>query len=116
MSPQKNENQLPDRPAQPGRGRSETVMNNAAMRLFGGPPLAILVRLILLSILVGVVLHARGLDPWNILDSVRRLFLRVWNMGFDAVRWLWRYFLLGAIIVVPIWILVRVVRAPLERH
>jgi len=66
----------------------------------------------LLSILVGVILAAIGLDPWNILESVRRLIEHVWNMGFDAVRWLWRYFLLGAVIVVPIWLLVRLAKTP----
>jgi len=81
-------------------------------RFFGGPPLAVLGRLVLLSILVGVILAAIGLDPWNIIESVRQLIARVWNMGFDAVRWLWRYFLLGAVIVVPIWLLVRLAKAP----
>ena len=81
-------------------------------RFFGGPPLAVVGRLILLSFLVGVILAAIGLDPWNILESVRRLLEHVWNMGFDAVRWLWRYFLLGAVIVVPIWLLVRLAKAP----
>jgi len=28
------------------------------------------------------------------------------------VRWVWRYFLLGAIVVVPIWLIVRFMRAP----
>ena len=32
-------------------------------------------------------------------------------MGFDAVRWLWRYFLLGAVIVMPIWLIMRLIRA-----
>lgn len=81
-------------------------------RFFGGPPLAVIGRLILLSILVGVILAAIGLDPWNIIESVQRLIARVWNMGFDAIRWLWRYFLLGAVIVVPIWLLVRLAKAP----
>jgi Domain of unknown function (DUF6460) len=81
-------------------------------RFFGVPPLAVIVRLILLSILVGVILAAIGLDPWNIIESVRRLIEHIWSMGFDAVRWLWRYFLLGAVIVVPIWFLVRLVKAP----
>lgn len=81
-------------------------------RFFGGPPLAVAGRLVLLSILVGVILAAIGLDPWNILESVRRLIEHVWNMGFDAVRWLWRYFLLGAVIVVPIWLLVRLAKEP----
>ena len=78
-------------------------------RFFGGPPLAVIGRLVLLSILVGVVLAALGLDPWNIIESVERLIRHLWNMGFDAVRWLWRYFLLGAVIVVPIWLLSRLI-------
>jgi hypothetical protein len=81
-------------------------------RFFGGPPLAVIGRLILLSILVGVILAAIGLDPWNIIESVRRLVVHVWTMGFDVVRWLWRYFLLGAVIVVPIWFLVRLAKTP----
>src|SRR5215475_12311194 len=77
----------------------------------GGPPLAVIARLILLCILVGVVLAALGLDPRDILDSVRRLISHLWDMGFDAVRWLWRYFLLGAVIVLPVWLVTRLVNA-----
>src|SRR5271163_2955640 len=81
-------------------------------RFLGGPPLAVLGRLVLLSILVGVILAAVGLDPWNIIQSVQRLIWHIWNMGFDALRWLWRYFLLGAVIVLPIWLLARLAKAP----
>ena len=84
--------------------------SNYVSRFFGGPPLSVIFRLILLSILIGVILQVLGLDPWNIFDSVRRLVLRVWDMGFDALRWLWRYLLLGAVVVVPIWLIVRLMR------
>ena len=84
-------------------------------RLLGGPPLAVAGKLILLSILIGVVLSALGLDPWNIVASLRRLALHIWDMGFDAVRWLWQYFLLGAVLVIPIWLIVRLVNAPRGR-
>ena len=88
-------------------------MSNGTMtKVFGGSPLAVLVRLALVSILVGVVLAALGLDPFDIVRSVERLIRSIWNMGFDAVRWLWRYFLLGAVIVIPIWIVMRLVNAP----
>jgi hypothetical protein len=90
-------------------------MANGAQRFFGGPPLAVLGKLILLSILIGVVLSALGLDPWNIIQSLRRLVVTVWDMGFEAVEWLWRYFLLGAVIVIPIWLILRLVRAPRGR-
>jgi len=88
------------------------IANNYLNRFFGGPPLSVIFRLILLSILIGVILEVIGLDPWNIIESLKRLVLHIWDMGFDAVRWVWRYFLLGAIIVIPIWLIVRFMRAP----
>ncbi len=88
------------------------MANETVTKVFGGSPLAVLFRLILVSVLVGVILSALGLDPWNIISSVERLIRSIWNMGWDAVVWLWRYFLLGAVIVIPIWILMRVFNAP----
>ncbi len=85
--------------------------NHVVNRFFGGPPLSVVVRLILLCILVGVILSAIGLDPRDIWRSLERLVQSVWDMGWDAVLWLWRYFLLGAIIVVPIWLVVRLAKA-----
>jgi hypothetical protein len=79
----------------------------ALARFFGGPPLSVIFRLVLLSILIGVILEVLGLDPWNIIDSLRRLLVRIWDMGFDAIGWLWRYLLLGAALVVPIWLIIR---------
>jgi hypothetical protein len=84
--------------------------DNYVSRFFGGPPLSVIFRLVLLSILVGFTLEVLGLNPWNIIESLRALVLRIWDMGFDAVRWLWRYLLLGAAIVVPVWLIVRLTR------
>lgn len=81
-------------------------------RFLGGTPLSVAVRLALLSVLVGVVLSAIGFDPWNIIESIRRLFIGIWNLGFDAISWVWRYFLLGAVLVVPIWLIMRLMNTP----
>lgn len=81
-------------------------------RFFGGSPLAVIGRLILVSILVGVVLSALGLDPFDIVRSLDRLVRSIWDMGFDAIRWLWRYLLLGAVIVIPIWLILRLINTP----
>jgi hypothetical protein len=89
--------------------------NDGLARFLGGSPLAVAFRLILLSILVGVVLAAIGFDPWNILTSIRLLFQRLWDLGFDTVNWLWRYFLLGAVIVIPVWLISRMLNAPRGR-
>ena len=87
-------------------------MSGNVERFLGGSPLAVIGKLILLSILIGVVLSAIGLDPRDIFASITRLFRDIWNMGFDAVRWLWQYFLLGAVIVIPVWLILRIVRTP----
>jgi uncharacterized protein DUF6460 len=91
------------------------MANNVVTRFVGGSPLMVLVRLVLLSILVGVILNVLGFDPWNILPSIQRFVLGIWDMGFDAVRWIWRIFLLGAIIVIPIWLIVRLIKTPRGR-
>jgi len=99
----------------PNDTRELPATHDALYRFLGGSPLAVAFRLILLSVLVGVVLAAIGFDPWNILTSIELLFRRLWNLGFDAVNWLWRYFLLGAVIVFPVWLLMRMFGAPRGR-
>ena len=99
----------------PNDTRELPASSDGMYRFLGGSPLAVAGRLILLSILVGVVLAAIGFDPWNIVTSIRRLFQWVYDLGFDAINGLWRYFLLGAVIVVPIWLLSRLFGAPRGR-
>ena len=75
----------------------------------GGNPWAVLLRLVLISIVVGIVMSALGLTP---ADLVRRFdhFIRLlYDLGFSWVEWLFRYFLLGAVIVFPIWLIARLV-------
>jgi hypothetical protein len=95
--------------------RELPATSDGLTRFLGGTPMSVAFRLILLSILVGVVLAAIGFDPYNILRSIELLFRRLWDLGFDAVNWLWRYFLLGAVIVIPIWFLSRVFSSPRGR-
>jgi len=95
--------------------RDLPASHDGLSRFLGGSPLTVAFRLILLSILVGVVLAAIGFDPWNIIHSIRLLFQRMWDLGFDAINWLWRYFLLGAVIVIPVWFLSRIFSAPRGR-
>ncbi|RJF68556.1 DUF6460 domain-containing protein [Rhodopseudomonas palustris] len=95
--------------------RNLPASGDGLTRFLGGSPLAVLFRLVLMSVLVGVVLAAVGLDPWNILVSIRILFERLWDLGFDTIAGLWRYFLLGAVIVIPIWLLSRVFSSPRGR-
>jgi hypothetical protein len=86
-------------------------MAEGVNRFLGGSPLAVLFRLVLLSILVGVVLTALEIDVRNLIPRLLDLLRHIWSMGFDALRSLWDYFVLGAIIVLPIWLIIRIFRA-----
>lgn len=76
-------------------------------RLLGGNPVGVIVRLIVVSIIVGIVLSALNINPGNIVYHIRVLFQRIYEMGFGIFESAFGYFLLGAIIVIPIWLLTR---------
>jgi hypothetical protein len=80
-------------------------------RFFGGNPVAVLVRLALLSIIAGIILSALDVTPVDLFDRLNLLARRLYDVGFDAFEWLLKYFLLGAVVVFPIWLVVRLVRA-----
>lgn len=80
-------------------------------QFFGDSVAGTLIRLVILSIVVGVIFSALGINPSNIVESIQRLVQRIADLGFDTVRWAIGYFLLGAVVVFPIWFIVRVIRA-----
>lgn len=79
-------------------------------RFFGGNPGVVLIRLAVISLIVGVLLSALGLNAYDIIESFRRLMRHIYEMGFDAVEWVFRYFLLGAVVVFPIWFVARTLK------
>ena len=79
-------------------------------RIFGGSPIGVLVRLALLSVVVGFILHTLDIDPKDIFRNLGDLVEHVWRMGLEPLRHLWSYFLIGAVIVIPIWLLMRLSR------
>jgi hypothetical protein len=95
------------------------------------------IRFILLSTIIGILLHVLALlwdtlrypgtasktvnfdSLWllrNLEDFVRG-FLRMGLVDGSVflLGWFLRYFLLGAVIVIPIWLIIRLVRAPSSR-
>ena len=77
---------------------------------FGGSPAMVFLRLIIISLIVGIIMAALGVDAFDLVTSFRNLVLSVYNMGFDAFHWLLSYFLLGAVVVFPIWFIVRLIK------
>lgn len=76
----------------------------------GGSPLAVLVRLALLSVVIGFLLSFFGITPRNLFQVIDDLARRIYDLGFGAIEWLLDYLVLGAMIVVPVWLIMRLLR------
>ena len=84
--------------------------NPTITRFFGGSPGRVLMQLVLISFILGIVLNALGVSPYDIVNGLRDLATRIYSMGFGTIEWVFRYFLLGAVIVFPVWLLMRLLR------
>ena len=84
-------------------------------KLLGGPLLPTLLKLAIASVVVGIVLAVFGIRPIDLWQDFIDTFVRVWEMGFDAIRWSGEYFVLGAVVVIPIFIVVRLWSFLVER-
>ncbi len=71
-----------------------------------------LIRLVFLSIIAGLVLAAFRVDPRRLWVDFFGTIYEAWgefiDLSADLVRWSFDYLILGAILVVPIWIAFRV--------
>ena len=77
----------------------------------GGSTLGVVIRLALISVAVGIVMKALGITLSNFFDRINILMRNLYDLGFGAVEWLLEYLLLGALVVVPIWLIARLVMA-----
>ena len=80
---------------------------SALTRFLGDSPLKVLLKLIVVSFLVGVVMSAFGWSAFDIVERIRDFVVGLWNMGFSAIDRFVGYFMLGAAIVIPVFFLLR---------
>ena len=81
---------------------------SALTRFLGDSPLRVILKLLVVSFLVGLVMNAFGWSPMDVFYGIRKFFIDLWNLGFNAVYRFFGYIVLGAAIVVPVFILLRV--------
>ena len=80
-------------------------------RLFGGNPLGVILRLVVLSIVVGIVMSALGIRPENLIYHLSLLVDKLRRLGFGIFESALSYFLIGAAVVIPIWAITRLIGA-----
>lgn len=76
-------------------------------RVMGGSPLGVFARLVFLSFLVGAALAWLDIRPAELLHWLESLIRRIWLLGFEGMRDAFGYVLVGAMIVVPLWLISR---------
>jgi hypothetical protein len=76
-------------------------------RFFGGSPALVILKLVIASLIIGVVLSFFGFNPNNLYHAIIRLGDWISDLGLDAVRQVGKYIILGALIVIPLWLLAR---------
>jgi Family of unknown function (DUF6460) len=87
------------------------MTDNAVTRFLGGKPSAVAVKLLIVSIIVGALLHFAGLSPAALVRGVGRMIESLVGSGWDAVRSVAEFALYGAMIVIPIWVIARLMAA-----
>ena len=79
--------------------------------LLGGSPAWVALRLIVVSFIVGMVLATFGFEPADIIGSFVRMARGLIDMGLTDVRQVGRVLATGALVVLPIWLVLRVLDA-----
>jgi hypothetical protein len=69
------------------------------------------VRLIVVSFVVGMVLETFGFDPGTLFAEAIRSARQVVELGFSDIRQVGRILLTGAMVVVPVWLVMRLLDA-----
>ena len=88
--------------------RDELVDHRSSLeRFMGGRPGGVLLRLVLLSLVVGFFMSVFGVDAEEIFRGTIELVRETLRDSGGLVRSTFNYVLTGAALVIPIWLLLR---------
>ncbi|MBV8653340.1 MAG: integrase [Alphaproteobacteria bacterium] len=76
-------------------------------KLLGGSPGLVALRLIVISFIVGMILATFGFEPADIVDSFVHMGRRLVESGLSDIRQVGRVLATGALVVLPIWLVLR---------
>lgn len=88
-------------------GRDHVRARSSLHRFLGGSPVAVVVKLLFLSILAGAAMAMIGLTPgrlfWHAYETMRALV----DLGLETVQDFGAWIIAGAVVVVPLWLIAR---------
>ena len=76
-------------------------------RFLGGSPGSVLAKLIFLSLLVGAFMAFLGITPIGLIEGIFNWIRSMLDLSLETVREIGLWIVYGAVIVVPLWFIVR---------
>ncbi len=67
------------------------------------------VKLLIWCLIVGILLSFFDISPLNVLASISQTARDIFKAVVDAIAWALPYLIAGAVIVIPVWLVIRLV-------
>ena len=83
-------------------------MSGNLNRFLGDTPGRTLIKLIVLSFIVGAVMSAFNWYPMDIVRAIGDFIRNLWELGFAALGRFGDYLVIGAVVVLPVFLIVRI--------
>ncbi len=85
---------------------------SALHRFLGGTPFGVALKLVVISFIVGALLMWLHISPADVLAEIGDLLHQLYALGFRSLREFGTYLAAGAAIVLPVWLLIRLLSYP----
>ncbi|WP_156851470.1 DUF6460 domain-containing protein [Bartonella refiksaydamii] len=83
-------------------------LSNSLHAFLGGTSRCVALKLLILSFLVGIVMNFLGWTPRNLVQRIIEFFKSLWETGFITLANFFHISMMGAIVVVPIFLFLRI--------
>jgi hypothetical protein len=86
-------------------------MADRVTQFLGDTPLRTFVKLAVISLIVGVIMASLNFTPADVWFAVREFARWIYDLGYEAFGRIGIYFIYGAMVVVPVFFLMRLLSA-----
>ena len=82
-------------------------MSDKVTQFLGDTPGRTAVKLLVISLMVGIIMSATGFTPIDVWHAFTRFIERIYELGFEAFGRFGEYLVYGALVVVPVFLVMR---------
>lgn len=83
-------------------------MSDRVTQFLGDTPSRTIIKLAVVSLVVGIIMSAMHFTPMDVWYAVRDFVRWLYDLGFEAFGRIGIYFLYGAMVVIPVFIILRI--------